>query len=94
MIDVYRTEGKRQKTYLVADTNFFRLRMKRADHKKLEDFTTYSMRYFKVLPNRLFLTNVWIINDEMYLSNPHTKGAKVRSAICLMNKEIERRIGL
>lgn len=93
MVEIYKSEGKRQKTYLVEDIRFMKMKGK-ADHQKLEDFISYSMRYFKVKPHRLFMTSVWILNDEMYLADPHKRGAKQRTAICLINNKIKEYLGI
>lgn len=92
MIEVYKSEGKNPKTYLVEDIRLNR--MKKGDSQKLEDFILYSTRYFKVRPNRLFMTSVWVLNDEMYLANPHKRGAKQRTAICLINNKIKEYLGI
>ena len=86
MVEIYKSEGKRQKTYLVEDIRLSR--MKKGDSQKLEDFITYSMRYFKVKPKRLFMTCVWILNNEMYLDDPHKRGAKQKTAICMINNDL------
>lgn len=93
MIDIYKSEGKKPKTYLVADINYLNLKGV-FDHQKLEVFISYSMRYFKVKPNSLFMTSVWVVNDEMYLEDPHKKGAKQRTAICLINNKIKEYLGI
>lgn len=93
MVEIYKSEGKKPKTYLVADINYLNLKGV-FDHQKLEDFISYSMRYFKVRPNRLFMTSVWVLNDEMYLEDPHKKGAKQRTAICLINNKIKEYLGI
>lgn len=87
MVEIYKSEGKRQKTYLVEDIKLGKMKGY-ADSQKLEDFISYSMRYFKVRPNRLFMTAVWILNDEMYLEDPHKRGSKQCTAICMINKEL------
>lgn len=93
MVEIYKSEGKHPKTYLVEDINY--LNIKGAyDNKKWMDFITYSTKYFKVRPNRLFMTSVWILNDEMYLEDPHKRGAKQRTAICLINKQIKEHLGI
>lgn len=91
MVEIYKSEGKRQKTYLVEDIRLMKTKGK-TDDQKLEDFIRYSMRYFKVKPNRLFMTAVWILNDEMYLEDPHKRGTKQRTAICMMNKQLHHNI--
>lgn len=93
MVEIYKTEGNKQKTYLVADFNHWKMKT-RADDDKLEDFINYSMKYFKVRSNRLFMTSVWVMNDEMYLEDPHKKGAKQRTAICMMNNKIKEHLGI
>ena len=93
MVEIYKSEGKRQKTYLVEDIRFMKMKGK-ADYQKLEDFISYSMRYFKVRPNRLFMTSVWILNDEMYLADPHKRGSKQRTAICMVNNKIKEYLGI
>lgn len=91
MVEIYKSEGKHPKTYLVEDINY--LNIKGAyDNKKWMDFISYSTKYFKVRPNRLFMTSVWVLNDEMYLENPHKRGAKLRTAICLINKQIKENL--
>lgn len=93
MIEIYKSEGKHPKTYLVEDINY--LNIKGAyDNKKWMDFISYSTKYFKVRPNRLFMTSVWVLNDEMYLEDPHKRGAKLRTAICLINKQIKENLGI
>lgn len=92
MVEIYKSEAKHPKTYLVADFNHWK--MKKGDQDKLEDLINYSMQYFKVKCNRLFLTTVWVLNDEMYFENPHKKGQRKCSAICLINNELLKRIGL
>lgn len=93
MVEIYKSEGKHPKTYLVADINY--LNIKGAyDNKKWMDFISYSTKYFKVRPNRLFMTSVWILNDEMYLEDPHKRGAKQRTAICLLNKKLKETLGI
>lgn len=92
MVEIYKSEGKNPKTYLVEDIRLNR--MKKGDSQKLEDFILYSTRYFKVRPNRLFMTSVWVLNDEMYLANPHKRGAKQRTAICLINNKIKEYLGI
>lgn len=87
MVEIYKSEGKKPKTYLVTDIRLSKMKSY-SDHQKLEDFISYSMRYFKVKPNRLFMTCVWILNDEMYLADPHKRGTKQRTAICMINKEL------
>ena len=91
MIEIYKSEGKKQKTYLVEDIRLSKMKGY-ADHQKLDDFISYSVRYFKVKPNRLFMTSVWILNDELYLEDPHKRGAKQRTAICMMNKQLHHNI--
>lgn len=93
MIEIYKNERKNPKTYLIADTNYLNMKG-RSDSQKLEDFISFSMRYFKVSANRLFMTSVWVLNDEMYLANPHKKGAKQRTAICLINNKIKEYLGI
>lgn len=93
MVEIYKSEGKRQKTYLVEDIRFTMMKGK-TDQQKLEDLISYSMRYFKVRPNRLFMTSVWVLNDEMYLEDPHKKGAKQRTAICMINNKIKEYLGI
>lgn len=93
MIEVYKNERKNPKTYLVADFNYLKMKT-RADDDKLEEFITNAMRYFKVSPNRLFMTSVWVLNDEMYLANPHKRGAKQLTAICLINNKIKEYLGI
>lgn len=93
MIEVYKNERKNPKTYLVADVNYLNLKG-RYDSEKLEDFISFSMKYFKVRPNRLFMTSVWVLNDEMYLEDPHKRGAKKRTAICLINNKIKEYLGI
>ena len=93
MIEIYKSEGKRQKTYLVEDIRLMKMKSK-TDDQKLEDFISYSMRYFKVKPNKLFMTAVWVLNDEMYLEDPHKKGAKQRTAICMINNKIKEYLGI
>ncbi len=91
MIEIYRSEDKRSKTYLVENIRLLKMKG-RADHQKLEDFITYSMRYFKVKPNKLFMTSVWVLNDEMYLEDPHKRGAKQHTAICLLNSKLKHNL--
>lgn len=91
MVEVYKSEGKKPKTYLVADINYFKLKG-HFDHQKLEDFISYSIRYFKVKTNRLFMTSVWVVGDEMYLENPHKRGSKQLTAICMINKKLLSKI--
>ena len=93
MIEIYKTEGNKQKTYLVADFNHWKIKT-RADDDKLEEFITYAMRYFKVKPDRLFMTSVWVLNDEMYLEDPHKKGQKRCTAICMINNKIKEYLGI
>lgn len=93
MIEIYKSEGKNPKTYLVTDINYFNIKGP-FDSQELENFISYSMRYFKVRPNRLFMTSVWILNDEMYLENPHKRGAKQRTAICMINNKIKEYLGI
>ena len=93
MIEIYKTEGNKQKTYLVADFNHWKIKT-RADDDKLEEFITYAMRYFKVKPDRLFMTSVWVLNDEMYLEDPHKKGQKKCTAICMINNKIKEYLGI
>lgn len=93
MVEIYKTEGNKQKTYLIADFNHWKMKT-RADDDKLEEFITYAMRYFRVRPNKLFMTSVWVLNDEMYLEDPHKRGAKQRTAICLVNKKIKEYLGI
>ena len=93
MIEIYKTEGNKQKTYLVADFNYWKIKT-RADDDKLEEFITYAMRYFKVKPDRLFMTSVWVLNDEMYLEDPHKKGQKRCTAICMINNKIKEYLGI
>ena len=58
MVEIYKSEGKHPKTYLVEDINY--LNIKGAyDNKKWMDFISYSTKYFKVRPNRLFMTSLW-----------------------------------
>lgn len=92
MVEIYKSEAKHPKTYLVADFNHWK--MKKGDQDKLEDLINYSMKYFKVKCNRLFLTTVWILNDEMYFENPHKKGQRKCSAICLINNKIKEYLGI
>ena len=92
MIEIFKSEGKNPKTYLVEDIRLSR--MKKGDSQKLEDFILYSTRYFKVRPDRLFMTSVWVLNDEMYLVDPHKRGAKQRTAICLINNKIKEYLGI
>lgn len=87
MVEIYKSEGNRQKTYLVEDIRLGKMKT-RADDQKLEDFINYSIRYFKVRPDKLFMTAVWILNDELYLEDPHKRGTKQRTAICMINKEL------
>lgn len=87
MFEIYKSEENKPKTYLVADIRLSEMKSY-VDDQKLEDFIRYSMRYFKVKPNRLFMTSVWILNDEMYLADPHKRGTKQRTAICMVNKEL------
>ncbi len=93
MVEIYKSEGKKPKTYLVADIRLSEMKSY-VDDQKLEDFISYSMRYFKVRPNRLFMTSVWVLNDEMYLEDPHKRGAKQRTAICLTNNKIKEHLGI
>lgn len=93
MVEIYKSEGKKPKTYLVEDINYENLKG-RYDSEKLENFISFSMRYFKVRPKRLFMTSVWVLNDEMYLEDPHKRGAKQRTAICLMNNKIKEYLGI
>jgi len=93
MVEIYKSEGKRQKTYLVEDIKLGKMKT-RADDQKLEDFINYSIRYFKVRPNRLFMTSVWVLNDELYLEDPHKKGQKRCTAICLINNKIKEYLGI
>lgn len=93
MIEIYKSEGKKPKTYLIADIRLSEMKSY-VDDQKLEDFISYSMRYFKVRPNRLFMTSVWVLNDEMYLEDPHKKGAKQQTAICLINNKIKEYLGI
>lgn len=93
MVEIYKSEGKKPKTYLVSDINYLNMKGK-ADHQKLEDFISYSMRYFKVKPHRLFMTLVWVLNDEMYLADPHKRGTKQRTAICMVNNKIKEYLGI
>lgn len=88
MVEIYKSEGKNPKTYLVEDIDYINMKG-HSDSQKLENFISFSIRYFKVRPNRLFMTSVWILNDEMYLEDPHTRGAKRRTAICLINNKIK-----
>lgn len=85
--EIYESIEGRKKTYLVADVNYLNLKGC-FDHQKLEDFISYSMRYFKVKSNRLFMTSVWVVGDEMYLENPHKRGSKQLTAICVINKKL------
>ena len=89
--DVYESIEGRKKTYIVADINYFKLKG-HFNHQKLEDFISYSTRYFKVKPNRLFMTSVWVIGDEMYLEDPHKRGSKQLTAICMINKKLLNKI--
>lgn len=93
MVEIYKSEGKHPKTYLVEDINYLNIKGA-SDNKKWMDFISYSTKYFKVRPNRLFMTPVWVLNDEMYLENPHKRGAKLRMAICLINKQIKENLGI
>lgn len=88
MIEIYKSEGKHPKTYIVTDLNYSNIKSA-SDNKKWMDFISYSAKYFKVSPNRLFMTSVWVLNDEMYLESPHKRGAKQWTAICLINKKLK-----
>lgn len=93
MVEIYKSEGKNPKTYLVTDIRLSKMKGY-ADHQKLDDFISYSIRYFKVKPNSLYMTSVWVLNDEMYLEDPHKRGAKQRTAICLINNKIKEYLGI
>ena len=89
--EIYESIEGRKKTYIVADINYFKLKG-HFNHQKLEDFISYSTRYFKVKPNRLFMTSVWVVGDEMYLEDPHKRGSKQLTAICMINKKLLSKI--
>ena len=93
MFEIYKSEEKKPKTYLVADIILSEMKSY-VDDQKLESFINYSTKYFKVRPNRLFMTSVWVLNDEMYLEDPHKRGAKKRTAICLVNNKIKEYLGI
>lgn len=88
--EIYESIEGRKKRYLVADVNYLNYLNPKGcfDHQKLEDFISYSIRYFKVKPNRLFMTSVWVVGDEMYFEDPHKRGSKQLTAICVINKKL------
>lgn len=71
MFEIYEGRTKyqnRKKTYLVD-----------------EPWTSYivmveaARKFFKCSVVHLEITNGWVLNDELYLENPHKRGAKIKT---------------
>ncbi len=62
-----RTEKNRKKTYLVADAD------------NLFDLYDIAKRFFRCSKDHVLVAHGWVLNDELYLSNPRMKGAKKKA---------------
>lgn len=60
MFEIYKAINGR-KTYLVSN------------EKKAESLYQYAKKHFKVAGNKLEIRIGWILNDELYLEDPHKK---------------------
>ncbi len=69
MYEIYigRTERNRKKTYLVDEpwTSYI-------------DMYEAARKFFKCSPAHLEITNGYVLNDELYLEDPHKRGAKIK----------------
>lgn len=75
MIEIYKSEGKRQKTYLVS-----------TGKNRFETFDAMK-RYFHKSENQLKVGPVWIIGKDLYLENPHKRGQKKTWAAWIRRKD-------
>lgn len=62
-----RTEQNRKKTYLVAEPGTTYIRMCEAAKK-----------FFRCSEAHLEIVNGYVLNDELYLEDPHKRGAKLK----------------
>lgn len=66
MFEIYQSIEGRKKTYLVSIGFCF----------NRESFINVAKRYFHVSRERIICLRAWIVNDELYLENPHLKNKK------------------
>lgn len=68
MFEIYKSEGKRSKSYIVT-----------ADRRRsINDLISYAKRYFRCSETHIEIVNGWILENELYLENPHKRGAVER----------------
>ena len=72
MFEIYKAI-KSRKTYLVSDG-------------KACDLFEDAKKHYKCAVNRIALKECWILNDEMYLKDPHDKKAKLAYTAYLKKK--------
>lgn len=70
MYEVYigLTERNRKKTYLVYEpwTSYI-------------DMCEAAKKFFRCSEAHLEIVNGWVLNDELYLEDPHKRGAKIKA---------------
>ena len=62
MFDVYTSIEGRKKTYLVSNEQY---------HATMN----YAKKYFKLPESKITVKCGWVLNDELYLEDPHKKGS-------------------
>ena len=68
MFEIYTSISGRKKTYIVCKSNW----LNAASYLLVK----YAKKYFKVKEEKIKHEKAWLLNDELYLSNPHKKGTK------------------
>lgn len=70
MFEIYQSIEGRKKTYLVSTwAGGFCLNR--------ESFINEAKRYFHVSRERIICLRAWILNDELYLEDPHLRNEKM-----------------
>lgn len=69
MFEIYQSIEGRKKTYLVST-------WARGFCLNRESFINVAKRYFHVSSERIICLRAWIVNDELYLEDPHLRNEK------------------
>ena len=68
MFEIYKSFAKKPKTYIVATR----------PNEKYENIMPYAKKFFRCSEAHLEIVNGYVLNDELYLEDPHKRGAKMK----------------